>query len=169
MSDFAYALTSEASVTAFGLLVYAALHDLGVRTIPNTVSLALAICGLVLHLHAGDLGQALLGAVAVFLLALAAWWVHALGGGDVKLFGATALMLPLSAVPLFLLSTSLWGGVLALGFLALRPFMNARHGARPATLPGRMLRAEAWRIRRRGPLPYAVAIAAGGATSLLAG
>ena len=39
--------------------------------------------------------------------------------------------------------------------------------ARPGALPARALRAEAWRIRRRGPLPYGVAIALGTFFTLL--
>jgi prepilin peptidase CpaA len=68
-----------------------------------------------------------------------------------------------------LLGTGLAGGALALGFLGLRPFVPAAPGPRPAVLLARVLRAEGWRIRRRGPLPYAVAIAIAGAASLLSG
>jgi len=150
-----------------GLLTAAALHDIGFRTLPDALSVALALCGLGLHVVLGDLVLALPVALAVFGAALLVWRAGALGGGDVKLLGAASLAVPLSAVPSLLLGTVLSGGVLALGFLALRPFVPAAPGRRPTPLLARVLRAEAWRIRRRGPLPYAVAIATGGIVSLL--
>ncbi len=157
------------TLVALGLLAIAALHDIGFRTLPDTVSVALAGCGIALHLADGDLAVALLAAFGIFGLASLAWRAGALGGGDAKLLGATALAVPFAAVPLLLCGTALAGGVLALGFLGLRPFVPAVRGPRPAAMLGRVLRAEAWRIRRRGPLPYAVAIATGGAASLLNG
>jgi prepilin peptidase CpaA len=157
------------SIAAFSLLAVAALHDLGFRTLPDTVSMALLGCGLGIHILAGDLGMALLATVAVFAFALVTWSRNWLGGGDAKLLGATALAVPLAGIPTLLLGTALAGGILALGFLALRPLVPAIPGPRPAALLARALRAEAWRIRRRGPLPYAVAIATGGVASLLNG
>jgi len=157
------------TLASLSLLAFAALHDVGFRTLPDTVSVALLGCGIVGHLGTGDLGLACAAACAVFVLALLPWWAGALGGGDVKLLGAAALAVPLPAIPTLLIGTALAGGVLALGFLALRPFVPARPGHRPAILLARALRAEAWRIRRRGPLPYAVAIATGGAIALLTG
>jgi prepilin peptidase CpaA len=154
---------------ALGLLTIAALHDLGFRTLPDTISVALLGCGTVLHLAVGDLGLAMLAALTVFALTLLLWRAGTLGGGDAKLLGATTLAVPFSAIPMLLLCTALAGGVLALGFLALRPVVPSAPGRRPAALLARVLRAEAWRIRRRGPLPYAAAIATGGAVSLLSG
>jgi len=162
-------MNSITATAACVLLAVAAMHDVGFRTLPDSVSVGLVGCGVATHLSGGDLGRAALAASAVFALAVLAWWAGALGGGDAKLLGSTALAVPLSSVPAFVLDTALAGGVLALGFLSLRPFVPAARGSRPATLLGRVLRAEAWRIRRRGPLPYAVAIAAGGAVSLLNG
>jgi prepilin peptidase CpaA len=154
---------------ALGLLAIAALHDVGFRTLPDTVSIALAACGIALHLTDRDLGAAVLTAFAVFVLASLARLARLLGGGDVKLLGATAFAVPLAAVPLLLIGTVLAGGLLALGFLGLQPFVPAIAGPRPVALLARVLRVEAWRIRRRGPLPYGVAIATGGAVSLLNG
>ena len=155
--------------TALGLLTIAALHDIGFRTLPDAISVSLLGCGTALHLAAGDLGLAMLAAFTVFTLTLLVWQAGALGGGDTKLLGATALAVPFATIPMLLLCTALAGGVLALGFLALRPVVSAAPGRRPAILLARVLRTEAWRIRRRGPLPYAVAIATGGAVSLLSG
>jgi prepilin peptidase CpaA len=158
-------------VATLGLLAVAALHDVGFRTLPNLLSAALLACGVTAHLLQGDLGSAALAAGAVFALALLAWHAGGFGGGDAKLLGATAFAVPPAGVPALLLGTALAGGVLALGYLLLRPMVSrlSAPGRRPAGLPARALRAEAWRIRRRGPLPYAVAIAAGGAVALLTG
>jgi prepilin peptidase CpaA len=60
-----------------------------------------------------------------------------------------------------LLATAIAGGVLALLQLGLRGRLAAPSRPRPAGLLRRVLRCEAWRIRRGAPLPYGVAIAAG--------
>lgn len=55
------------------------------------------------------------------------------------------------------------GGALALGYLALRRLLRGPAGkARGGGLLRRLLRRERRRILRGGPLPYGVAIAAGG-------
>lgn len=149
-------------------LLAAALHDLAARTIPNALCLAVAVAGLLLRTLVGDLPAGLLAAAAVFLLALLAWRCGAMGGGDVKLLAACALLPPPAAVPGLVLAVALAGGLLALVYLALGRLLPRPGAARRAGLPGRALRAEAWRIRRGGPLPYAVAIALGTFFTLLA-
>lgn len=153
---------ASSRVFATALLGAAAIHDIGLRTLPDTISLALLGVGGFEHWLAGDLGFAMLAAAGVFALGLLCWWLRALGGGDAKILGATALAVPVAAIPTFLFATAMAGGVLAVAFLALRPLMPRTPGARPAALLARVCRVEAWRIRRKGPLPYAVAIAAGG-------
>ncbi|MFZ4406664.1 MAG: prepilin peptidase [Paracraurococcus sp.] len=148
-------------------LLAAALHDIAARTIPNALCLAVALAGLAARAWADELAPALFAALAVFLVALLAWRCRVMGGGDVKLLAACALLAPSGAVPSLVLAVALAGGVLALGYLALRRLVPAPAVARPAGLAGRALRAEAWRIRRRGPLPYGVAIALGTFFTLL--
>jgi prepilin peptidase CpaA len=148
-------------------LVAAALHDIAARTIPNTLCLSVALLGLLLRALAGDPLPGLLAALLVFLLALLAWRCRVMGGGDVKLLAACALLPPPGAVPGLVLAVALAGGLLGLLYLALRPLLPAPAAARPGTLAARALRAEAWRIRRGGPLPYAVAIALGSFFTLL--
>ncbi|MBK1660772.1 A24 family peptidase [Paracraurococcus ruber] len=142
-------------------LLAAALHDVAARTIPNRLCLGIALAGLLGQALEGRLPWALAAALLVFLLALLAWRLGGLGGGDVKLLAACALLVPPGAVPGLVLATALAGGVLALGMLGLRPLVPLPAGPRPTGLLARVLRAEAWRIRRRGPLPYGVAIALG--------
>lgn len=153
------------------LLALVAWRDIATRTIPDAASLILALAGVATRLWIGPqalllslLSAALLFAVLLFLFARGA-----LGGGDVKLMSALALGMAPAAIWDFLVFTAASGGVLALTYLALSRLLRA-HLARPATAGGlltRIGRVEAWRIRRRGPLPYGVAIAIGGAMILL--
>lgn len=155
------------------VLAVAAWRDVATRTIPDTASLLVALIGIGWRLWVGPqaalaslLAAALLFAVLLFLFARGA-----LGGGDVKLMSALALGMAPAAIWDFLVGTAVAGGVLALAYLALSRLIPP-HLVRPATaraaLP-RLFRVEAWRIRRRGPLPYGVAIALGGAMVLLRG
>lgn len=155
---------------SLGLLVAAAIHDLAARTIPNLLPVLLAAAGIGLRLGAGDLLAALAAAALVFLLAAFCWFRGWLGGGDVKLLGAVALVVPAAAIPSFILTVALAGGLLALAYLLARALLPASGvPAVAASLAARVWRAERWRIRRGGPLPYAVAIAAGGVLALLQG
>ncbi len=142
-------------------LVAAALHDIAARTIPNRLCLAVSLAGLLDRALAGELAAGLTAMLLVFALLVVVWRLGALGGGDAKLLAACALVVPPGNVPAMLLATALAGGAIALAFLAARPLVASHVPPRPAGLPGRVLRAEAWRVRRGGPLPYAVAIAVG--------
>lgn len=148
-------------------LCLASLHDIAARTIPNALSLAIAALGLAAHLLAGDAPPALLAALGVFLLGILAWRCGVMGGGDVKLLAACTLLAGPATAPDLLLAVALAGGVLALVYLGLRPLLAPPAARRPASLLARALRAEAWRIRRGGPLPYAVAIGLGTFFTLL--
>ncbi|MFC7473077.1 prepilin peptidase [Dankookia sp. GCM10030260] len=148
-------------------LAAAALHDIAARTIPNRLSLGIAGLGLLARVLADEALAGLLAGCLVFLLACFAWRCRVMGGGDVKLLAACALLPPPAAVPGLVLAVALAGGALALTYLALQPLLPAPALARPGALPARALRAEAWRIRRRGPLPYGVAIALGTFFTLL--
>ena len=240
------------------LLIWAALHDLAARTVPNglPVAVALAGCGLRALDHSLMAGLAASGTLFAVLFAL--WSAHAIGGGDVKLWSASVLLVPahwqieVDCLTRILLA----GGALGLLYLLLRPVVahwrvraystafipirenadwyargvggaaaretkalcqpatcpeesiNWRAGAipirenadwyargvggaaaretkalcQPATCPeesinwragvragllSRVLRAEAWRIARKAPLPYALAIAGGTIFTLL--
>ncbi len=152
------------------LLVFAALHDIGFRTVPNLVSVALLACGILLRLLDGgphELLWGLLCGAAVFMVTYACWRFGWMGGADVKLLTASAVFVPPIMVPTLLLGTSLAGGVIALtyivgSFLAPRPATQRPHG-----LLLRALRCELRRLRRRGPLPYAAAIATGGVFAIV--
>ncbi|HWX50014.1 MAG TPA: prepilin peptidase [Roseomonas sp.] len=155
------------------ILAVAAWRDVATRTIPDSVSLFFALTGIAFRFWAGPqaLLASLLSAALLFTLLLFLFARGALGGGDVKLMSALALGMAPAAIWDFLIVTAAAGGVLALAYLVLSRLIPA-HLARPtavrAVLP-RLFRVEAWRIRRRGPLPYGVAIALGGAMVLLRG
>lgn len=150
------------TASAAAVLVFAAGRDLATRRIPNRVSAALALLGAGLQLHAGQLGPALVAAAAVFGGMYALWRFGWIGGADVKLLSAAALLVPPDRVGALLLAVSLAGGALAAAYLLLaRLRLPTPAGTGGRGLVGRVLRAEARRIRRGGPLPYAVAIGAG--------
>lgn len=142
------------------LLFWTCCHDIATRTLPDWVAIAIAGAGIAGQLFAGELGWSLLAAVLVFFGAAAIWYLGALGGGDVKLLAACALLPSPASVPVLLVMMALSGGALALVYLAARrvaPVVSRR----PRSLPARIWRAEAWRMRRGGPLPYALPISFG--------
>lgn len=143
------------------LLVGAALHDVAARTIPNWMPLCLAAVGLVLRLYDGEVivSSAIAAALLVFLGLL--WLRGLLGGGDVKLIPAASLVFPPSYVPEYVLFVATAGGILALLYLALSHLMRRPRPGLRQGFAARVWKAEAWRMHRRGPLPYAIAIAAG--------
>ena len=161
------ALLAPALGLGLVLLIGAALHDLAVRTVPNCFPATLVALGLVARALAGDLLPGLAVALLVFGGAALLWLRGIMGGGDVKLLGAVALVAPPAKCPDLLLMTALCGGVLAMLYLALSYLVARPECGRRHTLLGRLLKAERWRLSRRGPLPYATAIAGGSLISLL--
>jgi prepilin peptidase CpaA len=153
------------------LLGLAAWSDLAIRTIPDWICIALAFAGLLIRGSVGlDALAVSIGLAAVLFLALATLHAHgALGGGDVKLAAALVLGLPLSGAYRFLTVTVLAGGVLGLLYLALRQLPAPLPCPAGASRLRRVWTAERWRIRRKGSLPYGIAIACGGVAALLSG
>ncbi len=159
--DLALPTLVLAAVTC--LLLFACWHDVATRTLPDTAALLLAAAGIALQAPQGGLGWAVVAAGLVFLGAAAVWAAGALGGGDVKLLGACALVVGPAGVPAMLLATAIAGGGLACIYLLgrRRPPNIPAAPAGSAALGARIRRAELRRLGRGGPLPYAVAIAAG--------
>ncbi len=154
------------------LLIGAGLHDFGFRTVPNWVSAALLLIGVALRIMQAGLGIglvfSLLAAGAVLLVTFLFWRFGWMGGGDVKLLTAAAVFVPPVLVPMLLLATALSGGLLALLYLLAGKIVPKPALRRPRGVLRRAWRCELWRLRRRGPLPYAAAIAAGGVFAALA-
>ncbi|WP_458094598.1 prepilin peptidase [Roseomonas sp. WA12] len=156
-------------VLVLALLAHAAWRDISTRLIPDQSSLALLACGLALRAPYGPTALAASFAVAalLFILLFILAMGGLLGGGDVKLAGAIATTLPAATIPDFVIATAIAGGLLGGGYiLAARVVPPMAAGPRLVT---RVMAVEAWRIRRRGPLPYAVALAAGGTFALMSG
>ncbi len=158
------------AVAASALLLLAAWCDLATRTIPDGISVALAALGLLARATEGlaPATVSLLVAAGLFAAFVALHARGFIGGGDVKLITGLAVgFSPLSTLD-FLVATVLAGGVLGLLYLSLRLLpepspLVPRPGAWP---PRRVLALERRRVGRRCPLPYAVAIAAGGILTL---
>ena len=139
-------------------VVYGALHDIAVRTVPNTISAIIGLLGL-WHAHSHHvLLVSLTLALMVSMLGACAWLAALLGAGDVKLIGAASLFVQPTHVPLLLAATAIAGGLLACLYLLLQRVLPEPADGRPGSVVRRLCRTELWRIGRRGPLPYAVAI-----------
>jgi prepilin peptidase CpaA len=156
-----------------GILVIIAYGDMRTRRIPNVLSLAIAILGLLRIILGHDPvanGQTLAAAAAIFVAAFLLFWYGAIGGGDAKLAAATALLVGYHDLFSFLLLMSVCGGALALAMLAcdtlrlwLWPWLpSQRTGTPSATESARSIAASA-----RPTVPYGVAIAAAGVVTLI--
>jgi prepilin peptidase CpaA len=155
-------LTSGLIFGSAAVLVLASLHDLVARTVPNWLAAVLAVLGLALRAVSGSLLAGTCAGVVVFVLAAICWRRGWMGGGDVKLLAASAIVVPPSLVLSFITAVALFGGVLAVFYLLARRLVPLSWTPRPRSLLARAMRVELWRIHRGGPLPYACAIAAGG-------
>ncbi len=162
-------MTALMGVPAAMLLVYAALHDFAARTVPNWLPLCLLVLGAGLRLYDHSLLAGLAVAAGTFAVLFVVWLFGAVGGGDVKLWAATALLIPPLWQPelAFFLHVVLLGGGLALLYLLLCLVVPRPHASRAGSLLRRVLRVEAWRIKRRASLPYAFAISGGAILTLL--
>jgi len=151
------------------LLLYAALHDVAVRTVPDWLSVAMLVLGVGLRLLDHGLLEAVIIAGITFAVLFMLWLLGFMGGGDVKLWTATVLIVPPIIQPEinFFLYITTFGGVLALIYLGLGRLIRRPLASRHGGLWRRALRVEAWRISNRGPLPYACAIAFGAFATLL--
>lgn len=150
-------------------LTYAAWSDLATRISPNRASIAIAVVGVATRAAAGPaaLGWSVGLSCVLFSLLVVAHARGIVGGGDVKLISATTIGLPPQGSLHFLTAVALAGGVLAMIHLLLRRLPQS--APCPAGSPhfSRVCRIERWRVPRHAPMPYGVAIAAGGVWVLL--
>jgi prepilin peptidase CpaA len=154
-------------IVGMGILAVIAYGDVRTRRIPNVLSLAIAILGLLRIILGRDpvaMGHTLAAATAIFIAAFLLFWYGGIGGGDTKLVAATALLVGYHDLFSFLFLMSACGGALALAMLArsrLRPrrWLPARWAREPlatdTVAPG------------RPTVPYGVAIAAAGVVTLI--
>jgi prepilin peptidase CpaA len=153
------------------LLFVGAATDIAARIIPNKICALLAILA-VACLPLSDPSQLMVSVATTTLLFTILFGLHArgyLGGGDVKLLSAVTIGLPLSSLLQLLAVMSLAGGVIALLHLVLRQLPQPTLPPIGSSFLRRIYAIERWRNLRRAPLPYGVAIAAGGIWTLIIG
>lgn len=162
-------MTAALLLPILACLLAAAWYDLAVRRIPDPLSAGIAAGAVALRALDGPaaLAASLAAALVLFLLLLVLFARGLLGGGDVKLATALALGLPPAGVWTLVVGTALAGGVLAAGYLAMHRLAAAAASpaGRSRGIVARVAAAEWRRFRRRGPLPYGIAIAVGGLTA----
>lgn len=161
MSTLSSNLQVSLLLASSAIVLAAALHDVAARTVPNWMAAALAVLGLLVQATTGHLIAGIIAGLIVFIAAAFCWRRGWMGGGDVKLLGAVAIVVPVGHVIQFIVAVTLTGAALAVIYLMARRVVPAPAARRPARLIARAIRAECWRINRGGPLPYALAIAAG--------
>ncbi|ENN84570.1 putative pilus assembly protein [Rhizobium freirei PRF 81] len=136
----------------------AAISDLLTMTIPNRVSLALAVSFLVFApifgLPFAEVGMHLAGASAVFFVCFALFALNVMGGGDAKLLAAAALWFGFdSSLVEFLIYVAFIGGVVTFLIILLRS-QSSIIMAIGLPLPNSLVTAK--------KIPYGIAIAIGG-------
>lgn len=157
------ALVQSALVFAFpALVIVAGLKDLTSYTIPNWISLALIAAfvpaAFLLGLPLQTIGVCAAVGVGGLLAGMVMFALGWIGGGDAKLFAASALWLGWPAVVPFVLITAVMGGGLALLLMA----------ARSSPLQSLVPTHPHWlyRLTTKGEnVPYGVAIAGGALTA----
>jgi prepilin peptidase CpaA len=138
-------------------VAFAAAMDIFTMRIPNRISVVLVLAffplaflaGLSLWEVAAHVGAGVLMLVIGFGLFACGWF----GGGDAKLMAAVGLWVGFDALPLYLLSVALAGGMIAGAFSAVRS----------VPLPSFLL-GQPWALRlhrQDGGIPYGIALAAG--------
>ncbi|WP_417489157.1 A24 family peptidase [Maricaulis sp.] len=155
-------LVQIASLSLVALLLYGAFTDATRFIIPNWLTIAVAVLFPVAAVLAGfgwaDAGNHLLAGLLALVLGMALFAPGWIGGGDAKLFAATALWFGWPGLAGFLIHTVLLGGVLVLVLLIARKALPMA-GISPETLDGSALAPAA-------PVPYGIAIAGGALWSL---
>jgi prepilin peptidase CpaA len=154
-------------VLGIGIFTFVAYGDIRTRRIPNEFIvgiLALAAFRMALTGTPSSALYTLAASAALFVGTFLLFWRGLLGGGDVKLIGATALLVGYHELFEFLVVMSVSGALIALAIVA-RDRLGLRRLATPAAegpVP------EDQETPARLTVPYGVAIAAAGVISLLA-
>ncbi|MEM8947840.1 MAG: prepilin peptidase [Pseudomonadota bacterium] len=172
-------MASLCIVCLAGLLVTGALNDIDCRRLPNWLTSAVAgLYALFVAVSPTpiDWMSAFVVAGLVFAVGFACFAFQLMGGGDVKLMTGLALWAGVEHIALFLMVTTIAGGLLSLVILMLRRWSRSpalltltflsgqftRRFQRPAALAGNPTSADVTDVEINESLPYGVAIAAGG-------
>ncbi|MFT4089211.1 MAG: prepilin peptidase [Asticcacaulis sp.] len=139
-------------------LVWAAVSDLATMTIPNRLSIILAVMFLPVALMVKPdlmfIAEHLGVGLAAFALGIVAFALRLMGGGDAKLIAATALWFHFQGFIAFLVYVALMGGVLTILLLLARQYLNVF----TPVMPGWLQKL----LQPKGDIPYGIAICAGG-------
>jgi prepilin peptidase CpaA len=150
-------------VLLLGIALFAvvAYSDIRTRRIPNEAIvgvLALAAFRMALEGDPSRSAYTLAASAALFVATFLLFWRGLLGGGDVKLIGATGLLIGYHQFFEFLFVMSIAGALISVAVLA-----HAKLGPRRVTEPALNDQETPARLT----VPYGVAIAAAGVVSLL--
>jgi prepilin peptidase CpaA len=143
-------------VVAVGLLTIVVERDVRARHIPNELALAITTLGLLRLIVAHQLVTAILtvaAAAAVFAPAFFLFWRGVLGGGDVKLVTATALLVGCHALAL-------------LNYAQGKSGLRLRRISRCRTLPTEPAGEQHEALSGQSSVPYGAAISVAGAIVL---
>ncbi len=139
------------------LMAFAAASDLFTMTIPNRVSLALAVSFLVLAVASGmgvyEIMMHIGAGAAVLVIGFGCFAMGWIGGGDAKVAAAAALWFGFGHLMNYLLYASLFGGALTLLLLQFRQWPL------PVSFAG-----QPWLARlhaKETGIPYGIALAIG--------
>lgn len=139
-------------------LLWAAATDLTSMTIPNRLSIILAVMFLPVALMLKPEWPFMLEHLGVgllaFVLGIGAFALRFMGGGDAKLIAATALWFHFEGFIVFLVYVALAGGALTLLLLVARQHLQVFAPSLPGW--GQKL------LEPKGDIPYGLAICAGG-------
>jgi prepilin peptidase CpaA len=155
---------------ALAALVAGAYADLRDRIIPNELVCLVAVSGLALGLvvRPGQIHISLLAAICLLFALGALAHFHVMGGGDVKLISATALVIPPADIGRLLVYIALAGGVLSCAYLLARDALGRGDLQGPHRGWRGWLSREGARIASGDSVPYGVAIL-GGFAGMIAG
>ncbi|HVZ03250.1 MAG TPA: prepilin peptidase [Hyphomicrobium sp.] len=139
-------------------MAFAAANDLFTMRIPNQISLALIVgfllSAVLTRMPLETFGIHLACGFGVLALTFTLFSLNLLGGGDAKLMAVGALWMGAEQILPFIAFVTIYGGVLCFAILSYRRMV-----------PADMFPLPEWaqRLHRSGgPVPYGIAIAAGG-------
>ena len=159
-------MESSFALGALSLSILAMTIDLKTARVPNWLTgggLIVGFCVRTCLMGGSGLETALAGAFFGGGILFIPFLVRGIGGGDVKLMAAVSAWLGIAHAVVFILATAIAGGLLALGYLALRKQTGEALSKMARTIRSHL----AFGLRPLEPggrpiqLPYTLAIASG--------
>lgn len=140
------------------MAILAAAYDASSMTIPNWISIVLALSyvpvAFIVGLPVVDIIWSVGLGVIALVIGIALFAFRVLGGGDAKLLAASAMWVGLNGLLPFLLYTALAGGALSLFLLMARKWMPLM----PVVVGPQWIQRL---LEPKGDIPYGIAIAIG--------